>query len=114
MFRFPVPVAAPPAGSAPRSPRSAQPSCPGAALVLDAVGFDPPGYDLVVTGEGRVDSTTLLGKAPGEVARRSLAAGTRCVVFGGLVAEPLPDVETVALSGDPGACARRSGGAGET
>jgi hypothetical protein len=25
----------------------------------------------------------------------------RCVVFGGLVAEPLPGVETVALSGDP-------------
>jgi glycerate kinase len=74
---------------------------PGAPLVLDAVGFEPAAYDLVVTGEGRVDRTTLLGKAPGEVARRSVAAGTRCVVFGGLVAEPLPDVETVALSGDP-------------
>ena len=45
---------------------------PGAALVLDAIGFDPSGYDLVVTGEGRVDATTALGKAPGEVARRSL------------------------------------------
>jgi hypothetical protein len=43
----------------------------------------------------------VLGKAPGEVARRSVVAGTRCVVFGGLVAEPLPSVETVALSGDP-------------
>ena len=74
---------------------------PGASLVLDAVGFQPGAYDLVVTGEGRVDSTTLLGKAPGEVVRRSLEAGTRCVVFGGLVAEPLPHVETVALSGDP-------------
>jgi glycerate kinase len=74
---------------------------PGASLVLDAIAFDPVGYDLVVTGEGRVDSTTLIGKAPGEVARRSLDAGTRCVVFGGLVAEPLPGVETVALSGDP-------------
>jgi glycerate kinase len=74
---------------------------PGASLVLDAIGFEPARYDLVVTGEGRVDSTTLLGKAPGEVARRSLEAGTRCVVFGGLVAEPLADVETVALSGDP-------------
>ena len=72
---------------------------PGAALVLDAVGFDPSGYDLVVTGEGRVDGTTALGKAPGEVARRS--GGTRCVVFGGLVEARLPGVETVALSGDP-------------
>ena len=75
---------------------------PGASLVLDAIGFDPAGYDLVVTGEGRVDATTLLGKAPGEVARRSLDAGTRCVVFGGLVDEPVPGVETIALSGDPG------------
>jgi glycerate kinase len=71
---------------------------PGAQLVLDAVGFDPSGYDLVVTGEGRVDATTRLGKAPGEVVRR--AAGTRCVIFGGVVEEPLPGVETVALSGD--------------
>jgi glycerate 2-kinase len=74
---------------------------PGASLVLDAVGFEPGAYDLVVTGEGRVDRTTLLGKAPGEVARRSLEAGTRCVVFGGVVDEQLPDVESVALSGDP-------------
>ena len=74
---------------------------PGAALVLDAIGFEPAAYELVVTGEGRVDRTTMLGKAPGEVARRSFEAGTRCVVFGGLVAEPLPDVESVALSGDP-------------
>jgi glycerate kinase len=74
---------------------------PGAALVLDLVGFAPFGYDLVVTGEGKVDETTLRGKAPGEVARRCLAAGVRCVVFGGVVAAPVPGVETVALSGDP-------------
>lgn len=72
---------------------------PGAALVLDAARFDASGYDLVVTGEGRVDATTALGKAPGEVARRS--AGTRCVVFGGIVEASVPGAETVALSGDP-------------
>ena len=72
---------------------------PGAALVLDAAGFDASQYDLVVTGEGRVDATTALGKAPGEVVRRS--AGTRCVVFGGIVEMEIPGVETVALSGDP-------------
>lgn len=72
---------------------------PGAALVLDALGFDASGYDLVVTGEGRVDATTALGKAPGEVARRS--GTTRCVVFGGLVEAEVPGAETVALSGDP-------------
>ena len=72
---------------------------PGAALVLDAVGFDASKFDLVITGEGRVDATTALGKAPGEVARRS--AGTRCVVFGGIVANDVAGAETVALSGDP-------------
>jgi glycerate kinase len=74
---------------------------PGAALVLDAIGFEPRGFDLVVTGEGTVDRTTATGKAPGEVARRCREAGVRCVVFGGRVVEPVPDVETVALSGDP-------------
>jgi glycerate kinase len=75
---------------------------PGAALVLDHLGFDPARYDLVVTGEGTVDATSARGKAPGEVAVRCTAAGVRCVVFGGRVREPLPGVETVALSGDPG------------
>ena len=75
---------------------------PGAALVLDTAGFDATEFDLVVTGEGRVDRTTTTGKAPGEVARRCSEAGVRCVVFGGVVDEPLEGVETVALSGDPG------------
>jgi glycerate 2-kinase len=74
---------------------------PGAPLVLDLVGFSAAGYDLVVTGEGTVDRTTLRGKAPGEVARRCAAAGVRCVVFGGRVAGPLPELETMRLSGDP-------------
>jgi len=74
---------------------------PGAPLVLDLVGFDPAGYDLVVTGEGTVDRTTVRGKAPGEVARRCAAAGVRCVVFGGRIAEALSEFETIPLSGDP-------------
>ena len=72
---------------------------PGAAYVLDAVGFDATAFDLVVTGEGRIDATTELGKAPGEVVRR--AGATRCVVFGGIVEQNVPGAETVALSGDP-------------
>ena len=70
----------------------------GASYVLDAIGFDASTFDLVVTGEGRVDATTPLGKAPGEVVRR--AAGTRCVVFGGIVEQGVPGATTVALSGD--------------
>jgi glycerate kinase len=74
---------------------------PGASLVLDLIGFDVSPYDLVVTGEGTVDRTTTRGKAPGEVARRCLAAGVRCVVFGGRITESIEGTETVALSGDP-------------
>jgi glycerate kinase len=73
----------------------------GAAAVLDFVGFDPAPYDLVVTGEGRVDATTAEGKAPAEVGRRCARAGVPCVVFGGVVTAPLPGVETIALSGAP-------------
>jgi glycerate 2-kinase len=74
---------------------------PGAPLVLDLVCFDPGGYDVVVTGEGTVDRTTTLGKAPGEVARRCALAGVRCIVFAGRIAEALPELEVMPLSGDP-------------
>ena len=73
---------------------------PGAPLVLDLVGFDASGYDLVVTGEGTVDLTTTHGKAPGEVARRCAVAGVRCVVFGGRIADAPPELEVTGLSGD--------------
>ena len=77
---------------------------PGADAVLDLLGFDPRPYDLVVTGEGRVDATTWEGKAPAAVARRCAAANVRCVAFGGLVQGTAPkglSLEIVALSGDP-------------
>jgi glycerate kinase len=74
---------------------------PGASFLLDLLAFDPAPYDLVVTGEGTVDATSRRGKAPGEIAGRCSAAGVRCVVFGGRVVEPVPDVETIPLSGDP-------------
>jgi glycerate 2-kinase len=70
---------------------------PGAETILDVLGFDPGRYELVVTGEGRVDATTWEGKAPAAVARRCRDAGVRCVIFGGLVVEG----DAVALSGDP-------------
>lgn len=76
---------------------------PGAATVLDLLGFDHllAGHDVVVTGEGEVDGTTSAGKAPGEVVRRAAEAGVRCVVFGGRVTALLPGAEVVGLSGDP-------------
>jgi glycerate 2-kinase len=74
---------------------------PGAATILELLDFDAARYDLVVTGEGRVDSTTGEGKAPAVVADRCADAGVLCVVFGGVVAQPLERAETVALSGVP-------------
>jgi glycerate 2-kinase len=79
----------------------------GAEAILDAIGFDEQLHhaDLVVTGEGTVDRTTAEGKAPGAVARRSIAAGVRCVVVGGIVTAPVEGADTRALSGDPSRCA---------
>jgi glycerate kinase len=79
---------------------------PGAEAVLDLVGFDPRRYDLAVTGEGAVDETTWEGKAPSAVAHRCGDAGVPCIVFGGRVGgtvpgTDLPQVELVALSGNP-------------
>ena len=50
---------------------------PGAAFVLDALGFDDRmrAARAVITGEGKLDATTLEGKAVGEVAVRCRQAG---------------------------------------
>lgn len=53
---------------------------PGPAYVLDAIGFDGLMREaaFVVTGEGRLDSSTLQGKAVAEVATRCRQAGVWC------------------------------------
>jgi glycerate 2-kinase len=53
---------------------------PGAAYVLDAIGFDElmRGARFVVTGEGRLDAQTLEGKACAEVATRARQGGVAC------------------------------------
>jgi len=59
---------------------------PGAALVLDALGFDERlrSAAFVVTGEGRLDEQTLAGKAVAEVAVRCRQGGVGChAVVGG-------------------------------
>lgn len=59
----------------------------GAVLVLAATGFDEAlaRADLVVTGEGGWDAQSRLGKGPGEVLRRALAAGVPAVVVAGQI-----------------------------
>ena len=75
----------------------------GAPLVLDLIGFRERigRADLIITGEGTVDQTTWMGKAPGEVARACEEAGVRCVLFGGRIGDRPKGVEIYELSGDP-------------
>jgi glycerate kinase len=53
---------------------------PGAAFVLDALDFDARmrAARAVVTGEGRLDSQSLAGKAVSEVCTRARQAGVPC------------------------------------
>lgn len=55
---------------------------PGVELVARAVGLEETcrGADLVVTGEGRVDTQTVAGKTPAGVAQVAARAGARRVV----------------------------------
>lgn len=58
---------------------------PGIDLVLELTGFHDrlPGADLVVTGEGAIDTQTLHGKAPAGVAAAARAAGVPVVAVCG-------------------------------
>jgi glycerate kinase len=53
---------------------------PGAAFVLDAVGFDARmrASRAVVTGEGKLDEQSLVGKVVSEVATRARQSGVPC------------------------------------
>jgi glycerate kinase len=83
---------------------------PGAAFVLDAVGFDSAMREarFVVTGEGRLDAQTLEGKAVAEVATRSRQAGVACHAVVGedaldLFGARVIDLSTVIEAGDEAA-----------
>ncbi len=77
---------------------------PGAEAVLGRIGFRAAvrAAELVVTGEGTVDSTTLEGKAPGAVVDVCSTENVRCAVFGGRVEERLPGAEMFELPNGPG------------
>lgn len=62
----------------------------GADLILDTNGFDAhlADADLVITGEGQIDSQTLQGKGPFKMAERALSHGVPTVALvGGLNAD---------------------------
>ena len=60
---------------------------PGADMVLDAVRFDEiiSGADLVVTGEGRIDTQTLMGKIPFAISKRAASVSVPVIAVGGSV-----------------------------
>ena len=60
---------------------------PGAELLLDALDFDGlvADADLVITGEGRMDEQTLMGKLPLRVLRRAAAHGIPVIALAGSV-----------------------------
>ena len=68
---------------------------PGAPFVLDRCGLDSAldGADLVITGEGQLDSQTFMGKGPGHVIARARACGIPVAAVCGAIA---PDVDPVA------------------
>ena len=61
----------------------------GVDLVLDTIGIDEAlkGADIAITGEGRIDAQTAMGKAPGGVAKRAKAHGCRVIAFSGSVTD---------------------------
>ena len=61
----------------------------GIEMVLDAIHFDQiiSGSDLVITGEGRIDYQTIMGKAPSGVLQRAAKQGIPVVAIGGSVEE---------------------------
>jgi glycerate kinase len=60
---------------------------PGVEIVMDAVGLRQrlQGADWCITGEGRIDSSTLAGKVASGVGRLCREMGVRCAAIGGVV-----------------------------
>ena len=86
---------------------------PGAAELGRLAGLDRAlaGADLVITGEGRFDETSLTGKVAGTVIAAAAAAGVPAALVAGQVAAAPP--AGVACGPGPGRAGRRPGaGAG--
>ena len=81
---------------------------PGAPFVLDELGFDARmrAARAVITGEGRLDATTLHGKAAGEAATRARQSGVPCHAIVGqdgldLLGRRILDLQLVATATTP-------------
>ena len=71
---------------------------PGVQLVLDAVKLeeDLKGADILITGEGRLDGQTVMGKAPIGAARLAKRYGLKVIAVAGSVA---PDASALNAAG---------------
>ncbi|MFF7682569.1 glycerate kinase [Microbacterium sp. NPDC007973] len=71
----------------------------GAASISDALGLDAliAGADLVLTGEGAFDETSLAGKGPGHVLALAAAHGVRALVVAGVVDAGAADLPAISL-----------------
>jgi glycerate kinase len=79
---------------------------PGAAFVLEAIGFDARmrAAHAVIVGEGRLDDQTLRGKIVGEIATRARQSGVPCYAVVGqdaldLFSKRILDLQSVAEAG---------------
>ncbi|MEF9939802.1 MAG: glycerate kinase [Clostridium sp.] len=74
---------------------------PGIDVVMEAVGLDTclTGADFVVTGEGRLDGQTAMGKAPVGVAKLAAGKGVKVIALAGSV------TKDASACNDQGICA---------
>ncbi len=59
----------------------------GIDMVLDAIKFDEliAGADLIITGEGKIDKQTAMGKVPFGILKRTEVQGIKTIAIGGIV-----------------------------
>lgn len=73
---------------------------PGIDLILNAIHIEEAlkTADILITGEGRMDSQTAMGKAPVGIAKLALKANPACITLA-LCGAALPDAEAVNAAG---------------
>ena len=73
---------------------------PGLEIVLDALEFDKhlSGASLVVTGEGRTDEQSAMGKVACGVGKRAEAAGVPAIVLSGALAQGCESLYTMGIT----------------
>jgi len=73
---------------------------PGAEAVFGIIGLEEKmkGADLVITAEGRLDSQSAYGKAPGAVARLAKRLGISCIALAGEVSISEEELATLGIA----------------